>query len=85
MDLETIHAAWRGWALVKGDLVDPAGVIHTPTTIRCWFWVQQELQHLRARENQRAASLPSNVHPLPSARPAHALTEEFYRRLEQQQ
>lgn len=77
-------AAWRNWSFNTKEcaLVDPAGHEHTPATIRAWFWLAQQLQALRARENQLMHILPPNIAVLPGARPAHALTEELYRRLE---
>lgn len=78
---------WQGWIFsgARGALVDPAGYEHTPGTIRGWWWLSQALRDLRRRENQQAKNLPPNVVVLPGARPAHALTDELYRRLEQQQ
>lgn len=86
-DLSHFGPTWRGWSfnVKRGALVDPAGYEHTPGTIRAWWWLAQELQGLRGRENQRAQILPPNVVMLPIARPAHALTAELYRRLEAQQ
>lgn len=85
MDLGTIHAAWRDWTFnARGALVDPAGYEHTPGTIRGWWWLSQALRDLRRRENQQTQTLPPNVAVLPGARPAHALTDELYRRLEAQ-
>lgn len=83
-DLSHFGPAWRDWSFnaKRGALVDPAGGEHTPASIRAWWWLGQELQGLRGRENQRAQILPPNVAVLPIARPAHAITEELYRRLE---
>lgn len=64
--------AWHGWSFRRGVLCDPSGIEHTPATIEAWHWIAQELQELRARENQHAGA--------PGA--AHALTDELYRRLE---
>lgn len=84
-DLSHFGPAWEGWLfnVKRGALVDPAGYEHTPATIRAWFWLAQQLQALRARENQLMQILPPNVAVLPGARSAHALTDELYRRLEQ--
>lgn len=85
-ELEAIGGpAWRGWRLVRGRLVDPADVVHTPATIEAWHWIRQELQALRGRENREApATLPANVRVLCPRRwrPAHALTQRLYDRLE---
>lgn len=65
-------AAWSGWRLHQGKLYDPSGRWHTPDTIEAWYWTSQRLQDLRATENKIAASF----------QPAHAITDELYRRLE---
>lgn len=75
--------AWTGWRFVRGALVDPAGVEHTPATITAWWWTAQKLQLRRAEENELAQRLPANVVQLEHARPAHRLTAALGRRLEE--
>lgn len=74
--------AWHGWTFKRGALCDPSGYEHTPASIQAWHWIAQQLQASRAKENERAAALPANAVQHPSARAAHALTEELYRKLE---
>lgn len=83
-DLRHFGHDWRDWLfnVKRGALVDPSGYEHTPGTIRAWWWLAQHLQALRARENQLIQILPPNVAVFPGARPAHALADELYRRLE---
>ena len=50
--LDELHDAWHGWRLVRGKLVDPEGVAHSPHSIKAWHWTRQELQALRGEENQ---------------------------------
>lgn len=73
---------WSGWVFRRGKLCDPSGYEHTPASIQAWHYIAQQLQAIRAKENARAAALPTNATQHPSARPAHALTDELYRRLE---
>lgn len=69
---------WEGWRFHKGELVDPEGTAHTPTSIRLWWLTRQVLQDLRARENiEEPESLPAGVHPFPHRRRAHRLTTKF--------
>jgi len=72
--------AWAGWKFKNGKLYDPAGQWHTPGTIQEWHWTKQELQWLRARENEIADSA-ANVVRFPGRRSAQTVTAELYRRL----
>jgi hypothetical protein len=81
-ELGAINAQWVGWRLVGDHLVDRTGTAHTPESISAWEWTAQRLSALRASENQRRpATLPPNVYEWPH-RPAHAITETLFRRLE---
>jgi len=70
--------AWAGWRFNPrtGDLVDTSGVSHTPHSIMAWHWTLQELQALRADENQR-----EKVRRIHTGRDGHAVTVELHRRL----
>lgn len=81
--------AWKGWTLRNGVLHEPganhAQHQHTPGTIRAWWWVAANLQHLRSEENLRNRKIADNnavdqIFPLES--PYRELTEEVYKKLE---
>ena len=80
---ELPHAgpAWSGWKFKNGQLYDPAGTGHTPTTILSWWWTAQRLQAQRADENRFTQAMPANVVILDLARPAHRITAELNRRI----
>ncbi|RLW51903.1 MAG: hypothetical protein B6D76_17685 [gamma proteobacterium symbiont of Stewartia floridana] len=80
---------WKGWTLRSGVLSEPGACHaqhqHTPGTIKAWWWVAQNLQHLRSEENHRNRTIAesdniASIFPLES--PYHDLTEAVYKKLE---
>lgn len=76
--LPTAGEQWAGWTFRRGLLACNQET-HTPATILSWHWVAGRLQAMRATENS-VEGMEDNVVRLHRG-PAHRLTDEAHRRL----